>query len=365
MHPSRPRVIVPGMTLVLSAPAALLGRNLELVRDAALVIDGGVVAAAGPAADIEPPPGARLERLEDCTLVPGFIDMHVHIGLSDPVRVLTGGVTAARDLAWPPNDIWPLVAASRAPGFAGPMLFAAGQMLTAPGGYPLRAAWAPPGTGLAVASPAEAEEAVARQADAGACVIKIALNPAAGPVLDDPTLAAIVAAAHARALKVTGHVYGVDQLERALRAGVDELAHMLMSEERIPDELLTAMVAAGMAVVSTLAIRTGLDLELAIDNTRRFVAAGGLLLYGTDLGNAGPRPGIDRREVDALARAGLDPRAVVASATVAAAEHLGHDGGALEQGRRADVVALSGEPLAHHADLCAVRAVWRAGQRVR
>lgn len=353
------------MTLVLRAPVALIGRHLEAVRDAAVVIDGGTIVAAGPAATVGVPPDARVQPLEDVTLVPGFVDMHVHIGFADPAEVVAGGVTAARDLAWPPEEIWPLVAAARAPGFTGPVLFAAGQMLTAPGGYPLRAAWAPPGTGLAVASPAEAEAAVARQAGAGACVIKIALDPAAGPVLDDPTLEAIVAAAHTRGLRVTAHVRGVDQLERALRAGVDELAHMLMSEERIPGDLLDAMVAAGMAVVSTLSIRTGLDLELALDNTRRFVAAGGFLLYGTDLGNAGPRPGIDRREIGALARAGLDPRAVIESATVAAAGWLGYDGGVLEEGRRADVVALGGEPLIHHADLCAVRAVWRAGERVR
>jgi imidazolonepropionase-like amidohydrolase len=353
------------MTLMLTAPRALVGEDLEVASNAVVVIDGASIVAAGSCDTLEPPAGARVERWDGVTLVPGFIDLHVHIGLADAAAVLAGGITAARDLAWPPERIWPLVEESRRPGFAGPLLFAAGQMLTAPGGYPTRAAWAPPGTGLEVGSPAAAEDAVARQAEAGACVIKIALNPVAGPVLDDPTLEAIVAAAHRRGLRVTGHVYGVDQLRRALSAGVDELAHMLMSQEHIPDDLIARMVAAGTTIVTTLSIRTQLDLEIAVDNTRRFAASGGLVLYGTDLGNAGPRPGIDRREVAALARAGLSPLQVIRSATIAAASYLGYDGGALAPGRRADVVALGGEPHKHHAHLCAVKAVWRAGERVR
>jgi imidazolonepropionase-like amidohydrolase len=184
-------------------------------------------------------------------------------------------------------------------------------------------------------------------------------------VFDASTLAAITERAHAHGLKVTAHVHGLAQLHAALDAGVDELAHMLLGAEKIPDGTIARMVAAGMTVVPTLSIRFGLDRRRAIDNLRRFVEAGGNVVYGTDLGNAGPGPGIDAREVRAMAAAGMSPRAIIRSATVAAADHLGLDAGVLEDGRPADIVAVGGNPLARPRDLTNVRMVWRRGRRAR
>ncbi len=278
-------------TTTISGATVLLGHDLRPER-VDLMIDGGHIAAVGP----DLPASEATVEATGYLLVPGFIDAHVHIGFVDPGDVVRGGVTTVRDLAWPPADIWPLVADSARPDFNGPRIIAAGQMLTAPGGYPTTAGWAPPGTGLEVNSPSEAMAAVARQAEAGAAVIKVALNPPAGPVLDDATLAAIVSAASERNLKVTGHVHGLDQLEKALDSKMDELAHMLMSEEEIPPRTIERMVATGMVVVPTLSVREGRDLELAIQNLTTFIKSGGEVVYGTDLGNEGPRPGIDARE---------------------------------------------------------------------
>ena len=300
------------------------------------------------------------------TLSPGFIDAHVHIGFIEPRLVAVGGTTTVRDLAWPPDRIFPMVEASRDDDYPGPSIIAAGPMLTAPGGYPTRAGWAPPGTGREVHSSGDASAAVAEAADQGATIIKIALNPPVGPVLDARTLALIVSAAHDRGLKVTGHISGLDELRKALAAGVDELAHMLMSAERIPDSLIDEMVSAGMAVVSTLSIRFARDRKLAIDNLRRFAGAGGRVIYGTDLGNAGPRPGIDKREVRALERAGLDAIDIIRAATVDAAEWLGLERtGILAENMDADLVALPGDALADARALTDVSLVIRRGRRFR
>ncbi|MFN2388872.1 MAG: amidohydrolase family protein [Actinomycetota bacterium] len=345
---------------------AWVGPRLSPVPDAVVVMVDGAIAAVGARAATPVPDGAVAVDAAGTTLVPGFIDAHVHIGLASPKEVVRGGVTTVRDLGWPPELIFPLVERAAAPSFEGPRVLAAGPILTAPGGYPTRAAWAPAGTGLQVASPARAEPMVERVAALGATVIKVALNPPAGPTLDLAVLSTIVAAAHDRGLKVTGHVAGVSELEKALDAGMDELAHMLMTPEGIPDALLEAMVATGMTVVPTLSIRAGGDRAIAVENLRRFVGMGGRIVYGTDLGNAGPRPGIDPLEVGALREAGLSARAVVAAATVDAAEWLGLAGaGVLEPGAPADLVALDGDLDRDPAGLTRPRLVFRGGIRAR
>ncbi len=343
---------------------AMAGPTLEPIHDAVVVLDGERISALGPRSSVDVPSQAEVVAVDGHTVVPGFIDAHVHIGFYEPHALVTGGVTTARDLAWPPDAIHPLATASRSPDFEGPQVFAAGPMLTVPRGYPTRAGWAPPGTGRTVESPAEVASVVALTADEGACCIKVALNPAVGPVLDRETLVLIVGEAHARGLKVTGHVHGLAELEKALDAGMDELAHILMSTERIPDEILQRMASA-MTVVPTLSIRYLRDKTLAIENTARFLAAGGRVVYGTDLGNSGPRPGIDARETKAMAAAGMDARSILYSATVGSADWLDlGDRGVLEPGRLADVVVLRSDELDVGA-LTAVEMVWRSGKRRR
>jgi imidazolonepropionase-like amidohydrolase len=348
---------------VISGGRALVGTDLRPVDDAVVVLRGDEIVAAGRASEVVPPSPANTIDATGTTVAPGFIDAHVHIGFAAPASVVVGGVTTVRDLAWPPERIWKLVARSRAPDFEGPRIVAAGQMLTAPGGYPLTASWAPAGTGRVVAGPGEAHAAVGEQADRGASVIKVALNPPAGPVLDGSTLAAIVSAAHQRGLRVTGHVHGLRELGKAMDAGVDELAHMLMSSEPIPDRLIEGMVDQHMTIVPTLAVRFGRDRRLAVDNLRRFSTAGGRVVYGTDLGNAGPRPGIDPREVKSMARAGMSPLDIIASATVESARYLELDrAGVLAPGMRADIVVLRGDATADIKALTRVEMVWKDGR---
>lgn len=361
-----PENLVDSSTVVISGGTALLGADLHPLEDAVLVIRNGDIRAVGSASDVEVPEGAGVVDATGLTLVPGLIDTHVHIGFASPAEVLRGGVTTVRDLGWPPEKIWPLVEASKDPDFDGPHIVAAGQMLTVDGGYPTAAGWAPSGTGLVVSSPDDAAEAVAAQAGAGAVVIKVALNSAVGPSLPRETLTQIVDAASARGLRVTGHVYSLEELDRALDAGMTELAHMLMSTEKLPDLTIARMVEQGMTIVPTLSVRVGADLDLAVDNLKRFLGAGGKVVYGTDLGNAGPVPGFDPTEIAAMSAAGMSPHQILVSATSGAAALLGlDDTGILAEGMSADIVALGGHPLQEPGDLTNIEMVWRRGRRAR
>ena len=318
--------------MLVRGAAAWTGEGI--VEGAAVVLDRNRIRYAG---SIEAAPEADDEVVGSWFLMPGAVDHHVHIGLADPRAVLRGGVTFCRDLAWPPDDIFPLVDISQSTDFDGPPLGAAGPMITAVGGYPSRAGWCPPGGWVEVRGAEEAAAAVDRVAGNDPAVIKLALNADAGPTLSDAELVAACEAAHALGLAVTAHVQGRGETERALGAGVDELAHCPWTEELSED--LAAGIARRMAVVTTLdihshGVRTP-DLDRAVENLRRIAGGGGRIRYGTDLGNGPIPPGIHAGEVAHLAAAGLSPERILRAMTLAP----------LRVGGEAAVIGLAGNPF--------------------
>lgn len=336
--------------LSIRAPKGWLGPGL-VVEDLRVTVEAGVVLAAGPA--IAAPDGEEIHV--DGFVMPAVADRHVHVELSDPMAIVRGGVTAVRDLAWPPDRIFPLAALSEMPSFEGPLIRACGPMLTTDGGYPTRAEWAPEGTGRAVWGPEDAAGAVGEIREAGGTAVKVGLNADAGPTLTDAELLAIVDAAREADLPVTVHAQGAGQVERALGAGVDELAHTPWTP--LPDEVIRA-AAATVRIVSTLDIcgygHDTPELRTALDNLRRFVAEGGEVVYGTDLGNGAIPPGIHQREVALLNEAGVTGDALLAALARAP----------LASGAPADLVVLGGDPLEGIEALTDVRLVMRAGRIV-
>jgi imidazolonepropionase-like amidohydrolase len=312
-----------------------------------------VIRYAGPRAG-SPPADEAIEL--DGFLMPAAADRHVHIGMSDPGSVLRRGVTAVRDLGWPADEIFPLADASEGPSFNGPLIRAAGPMLTAPGGYPTRASWAPLGTGMVVATADDAIAAVDYLAGRGAGQIKVSLNDDAGPTVSDVVLATICEAAAAHELPVTAHAQGSGQAERALGAGVDELAHTPWTEP-LPEGVIDAM-AKTMRIVSTLDMLSyGSDtpsVRIALDNLRRFFAAGGAVSYGTDLGNGEIPPGIHTGELLLLREAGLDTEAVLQAMMRAP----------LEVGAPADLIGLPSNPFEDLGAFEDLLLVMRAGEAI-
>ncbi len=322
-----------------------------MIHDGAVVAEGGEIVYVGTQ---DGAPEAGTDLFVDGFLMPAAADRHVHIGLSDPAAVLGGGVTAVRDLAWPPDAIFPLADASELPSFNGPLIRAAGPMLTAPGGYPMTDRWAPPGTGLEIRGTDEAAAAVNALADRGAAAIKVSLNAEGGPTPTDAELAAICGAARDRELPVTVHAQGKGQAERALGAGVDEFAHCPWSE-RLSDQMVEA-IAKTMRIVSTLDIlsfgRDTPEVRTALDNLRRFHAAGGTVIYGTDLGNGSIPPGIHVQEILLLREAGLRNEEVLQTLVR----------GPLEVGAPADLIAVGRNPLEELDAFADLRLVVRAGR---
>ncbi len=271
---------------------------------------GGTLHYVGPSTTADPAGVVDLPGV----LLPGFTDHHVHVQLhpADALEPLAaGGLSRVIDLGGDPDVL--AVLAEPDP-FAAALEFA-GAFLTAPGGYPSDRAWAPDNSWREVSSADDAELAVAEQVAAGASRIKIALNAEAGPVWDDALLAEVVAEIRAAGLPVVAHAEGAGQAARAIAAGVDVLAHAPFSEV-LAAALVEQAIAQGQRWVSTLAIHEPAERAFAIENVRAFRAAGGELLYGSDLGNSAPdgaeQPlGLNSAELTALVEAGLDETAVL------------------------------------------------------
>ena len=333
--------------LLITADRMFDGRTF--VEPGAVLVRGGRIIAADRSLR------ARVRKtidVGDATILPGFVDLHVHTVPADTVR---GGVTTVRDLGAP-------LAYLRPPRRAhGVLILMAGPLVTVPRGYPT------PVYGhdiaLDVRGVASARKAVRLLARRGAAVVKIALEPGFGewPILTVPEVRAIVAEAHAHGLMVTAHAMGPAGTETAVEGGVDELAHVPCGAN---DATLRTLVRRRVPVVATLhviqLVRGGCH-EVAA----RFVKLGGRLLYGTDVGNIGIPSGIDVTELRLMMDVGLTRTQVLATATSQAATEAGLAPlGRLTPGAPADVIAVRGDARKLHGDLARPLVVVSGGRIV-
>lgn len=157
----------PDRGLILIVPEILLdGQGFH--EGMAVLVEGEHVTAVGPASELRSP-GVTELRVEG-TVLPGFIDLHVHASSVTSEALLSKGLTTVRDLAEPAISLPP---PDPAPGTVRRIV--AGPIITAPGGYPI-GSWAR-AIAKPVSSPEEAAAAVDDLHAAGAGVIKTALEP--------------------------------------------------------------------------------------------------------------------------------------------------------------------------------------------
>ena len=365
-----------GQPLALIHGLLIDGTGARPIEDAAVVIRGGRIAAAGPGSEIEIPGGAEILDVEARAILPGFVNAHVHHGY-DAANLRAwaqAGVTTVRDLGT--QSRW--TSSSGASVFAdrdrlnrdsrNARLVAAGPMVTAPGGYGV----------YAVTSPEDAREKVHRLIDAGAEVIKIAieddLEGRRWRLLSREQIAAIVEVAHARGIRVAAHVSRSRHLQMAIDGGVDDVDHMAV--DPVPAELLNRMVELGIAWVPTLELwsrvsrRYGLGWDaVAARNLRRFVAAGGMVALGTDFAGFAARfdLGMPITEIRLMRDAGMTAMQIVEAATRNAAIVCGlaDELGTIEAGKVADLIVVDGNPLARLDLLESVTVVVHGGVVIR
>lgn len=375
---------LPAYDLVLQGGTLIDGTGAPPLPDAAVAIRDGRIAAVGQAADLVYGPDTPVRDLAGATIMPGFINTHVHtVGLSDEeMRAWArAGVTTVRDLGGPTAFMLAqrdAIASGRLPGL--PRLLVAGPLVTVPDSFsvhlPAEEAWL-----LLVDSPAEAREKINALIDSGVDLIKIVTSGRTDThfaELTEDEIAAISEVAHARGLRVSAHVDRAVSMRRAVLNGADDIAHS--PRDRLPDDLIQLMVERGVALTPTIDVYEALaegrgigddwrryTAPIMYDNLRRFAAAGGLLAFGDDYGGVPDMAlGMPIEEARHWLRAGIDPLALIVAATKGGAIVCGLEDqiGTLEIGKRADILVVDGDPLEDIAALTRPLLVLRDGAAV-
>jgi len=368
-------------TLSLTNGILIDGTGADAVPEGAVVIRDGRIVSAGPRAQLAIPANANIIDVQGGTILPGFINAHVHAAYSAFTlnAWAKGGVTTVRDLG--------AFGTYKRPNFvtrdklnANPKcarLFAVGSFINAEGGYPMAYLG---GHVVSVTSPEEARQAVNKLIDDGADVIKTAMESgyafgqSGWPLLSPGEATALVDTAHERGKPVTAHVTSARDLERALDAGVDEIAHMVV--DKLSEQLISRMVETGTRWVPTLELWQGVSRKyhinhgsMAINNLALFLEAGGEVVLGTDY--AGARQvdfdlGMPIHEIKWMQEAGMTPLQIIVAATRNGARSCNIEGelGTLEKGKLADVLVVDGNPLVDVHALTKARLILRGGKSI-
>ena len=380
---------------------ALLDRPGKAPKgNSTIVVRDGKVAQVLPGF-VAPPAGARLVDLRDRFVLPGLVDMHVHLwGVGgDPMRerlnalttddaddmmqavvnaktTLDAGFTTVRDLGGNPRGIRALRDAVARGDVEGPTIVNAGRMVSVTGGHGdgtngLAEEWADAVHQHQINTcdgPDDCRRAVRAQVGMGAQVIKFAatggvLSNVAGGLgraMTPEEMSAIVTTAHALGRKVAAHSHAAEGTKAALEAGVDSIEHGTF----IDDETVKLFKAKGaylvptmIAPVTALAQARGGQLPpatipkaeaaaaAAAESHARAIRAGVKIAFGTDTGVS--KHGDNAKEFALMVRAGMTPAQAIRAATVSAADLLGRSAelGTLEPGHAADLIAVTGSPL--------------------
>jgi imidazolonepropionase-like amidohydrolase len=389
-------------SVVLLAPWLLDGTGAAAISDAALWLDDGRIAWVGAAREL--PEAARgVERIElqGCTLLPGLVDVHVHLvasggpdlaggipasesgrtlaAVANARRHLDAGVTLVRDLGATGGEAIAVGRAVEAGTIEGPRVVAAGPAVTMTGGHI-------PYLGRVADGPEQLRAAVRANFAMGAGCIKVV---ATGGVLTkglDPRLAsytqpeldALVDEAHRLGLPVAAHAIGEGGVTAALRAGADSIEHGMF----LDDESIELFLETGARYSATFAAREWImrgesvprwakerarpAAEAHVPSFQAAVKAGVRIVAGTDAGTPENYHGRVAHEVVSMVEAGLDPLAGVRAATAEGADLLGEpDRGVLRAGAVADVLAAAGDVAADISALTRPAAVFQSGRRVR
>jgi len=365
------RAIEPRVS-VLTGGVLIDGTGSPPLPDAVVVVRDDRIAAAGRRDEVAVPAGATVTDVRGATIMPGVFNAHVHSGYrEDQLRAWAhAGVTTVRDLGGP--ALFGLVGMQNK-RLELARVVAAGLFITVPGGYPI-VPWGAVNV-VTVRSPDEARSAVDGLIDQGADIIKIALESGgdfgrAIPTLSLQEAAAVVEAAHARRIPVSVHVTTSPDVPRALDAGVDDIAHMVVDSPSV--ELMARVARQGVIWVPTLELWrvVGYGHEpRAIANLQRFLQAGGTVALGTDFDgyNAPFDTGMPLIEMELMQQAGMSPMQIIVAATrngALVSNRLG-DLGTVEVGKLADLIVVQGDPLDDIRAMADVRLVMRSGAVIR
>jgi len=402
--------------IVLKAARVFTATSERPLAPGMVIVEGDHITQVGQ--NLAMPPGAQVIDLGDSTLLPGFIDAHVHLSMEmgddwyrdfyqDIMRfpaeqalyaaryarrTLDAGFTTVRDLGSGQFVSLGLRNAINAGVAEGPRMLIANHGIGSTGGHADQSPFPPDrikpaGTLEGVCNgPAECREAVRYQIKYGADVIKcmpsggvLSLSdPVDVPELTQEEMNAIVSEAHAWHRKVAAHCHGDEAARIAIAAGVDSIEHGSF----LKDDTLRLMKEKGVYLVPTLfagfwvgekadhfppaiAAKARAAAAQMQSMFQRAVKIGVKIAFGTD--SAVEPHGLDAQEFALMVKNGLSPARSLLAATASGADLLGlaDQIGTLETGKLADLVAVPGDPLQDIRQTEKVTFVMQGGRIVR
>jgi len=371
-----------------------------VVEDATVVLRDGKVQALGPSASVRVPDGARRVDGSGGTVLPGFWNAHVHFtdarfkGAAQQLDATLGeacrqmltsrGFTTVVDLGSLPANT--LAVRRRATTVGCPRILTVATSLFPVHGVPIyvhqelgeEEAAKLPQPATADDAARIVEESVRLRSGAGALKVFTGtwLGGSKTGLMDLAVVKGATAAAHRHGLVVFAHPQTAAGLEAALSGGVDVLAHTDPDAGPWSPELVHRLLARHMALVPTLSLNRVItdqaQMSAAVrdrfiaagkEQLHAFTAAGGEVLFGTDVGFLSEKD--TDEEVGWMAGAGMDWRAILVSLTTAPARRMKDTArGVLGVGAPADVVLVEGDPRASVEAITHVRETWVAGKSV-
>ena len=386
-----------------SAPAvtALVGGTVvgidggPAIQNATVLITGERISEIGPAGSTVVPPGAKVIAMTGRWLIPGLMNMHVHLGLklpgaagdslvteTDPEEALRmagnarlslfSGVTTLRLVGEDHGTDFALRTAIDRREVIGPRIKTAGEVIVPTGGH----------GSLEADGPYALAHVVRQQIKSGADWIKIAISGgisdsrgsiSAAPMTDEE-MSTLIEVAHRNGIKVTAHNGSTEAARQALRFGIDGFEHGYHLDAAI----LKEMKAKGVWLVPTIVVTqpgalefyrkigsppwylervkiTGADHWAMLQNAIRM---GVNIALGTDQFPFEPNDGTTATvaEAELYVKAGMTPLQALQSATTQAARMLAMeaDVGRIAVGKFADIVALNADPV---KDIHALRTI--------
>jgi len=382
------------------------GSGGPALSDVTVIVEDGWISDVLEGADESALSGARVVRLDGCTLMPGLIDAHVHLTFSPDLAedgsvqadlastsseelilralrnarlALVGGVTTMRDLGGPGLTTLRLRDAIAAGDVVGPRLLVAGEPITTTAGHGYF-------FGTCADSVDEVRKAVRRLCQQGVDVIKVMVtggmmtpgsNPRA-PQFSDEELRVIVDEAHRLGRRVAGHILCSAGVRAAIQAGFDTIEHGWTITGKTQDyEAGLGELIAERGIFGSVTAQRDLrrllphrsndldELTGRLGPHRELLRAGVPLVVHSDAGPPGTRFERFAESVEVFMRGlGVGPEAAIQAATGTAARALGIDDrvGTITVGNAADLLAVEGDVSEDIAALRNVRLVTIAGR---
>lgn len=412
----------PEAPVILVQAGRLLDRPGQPARGPSTVVvrDGLIVEVRDGFVDASAWPGARVIDQRDRFVLPGLIDSHVHLvsdlggqagflsaitenlpthayrAAENAEKTLMAGFTTVRNLGDDGGVTLALRDATAEHRLAGPRIVDAGNSISTTSGHMDGRLGFNDDFRETVPhdnvcnGPDSCREAVRLQVGRGADVIKIAttggvnsrIGAGLGAQMFEDEARALIETAHLYGLKVAVHAHGADGINLALRLGADSIEHGTIFD----DETLRLFRQSGAYYVPTLSTVNGYIERLEADpnayppevlpkirwrisitgeSLRRAVPAGVRIAFGTDAGVS--KHGRNADEFALMVQHGMTPMQALEAATVNAADLLGlaDEIGSLEPGKRADIVAVDGDPLQDVTVLTDMDFVMRDGRVYR